>query len=478
MADKAQQELSVEIANCVYDPLRYVMLVFPWGVKGTELANFKGPDEWQRGVLEDIRRYVVKVGLKAPELGPFRNAVASGHGVGKTALVAWIIKWVMATRLHPQVLVTANTMEQLNSKTWRELAKWNKMALDGPRFTWTATRFYYNPHPETWFASAIPWSENNSEAFAGTHDRDVCVIFDEASKIAPIISEVVEGAMSTYGAMWFKFGNPTRSSGDFFDCFHKYRKFWNCRHVDSRNALMANKEQVRQVIEMYGENDDRTKVRVYGQFPAIGERQLINGEAIERAMSYEAQGFEYMPLMLGVDVARFGDCETILQYRQGRKVYEPILCPTMDLMKTAAFVAESMSRRKPLTAVVDEIGIGAGVLDRLRQLGYSVLGGNSGNSSENPRYLNKRAEAYFALKEYVEAGCELPNDKLLIEDLRMMSYDFTDKGRLRIDRKGDFIDEFGRSPDRGDALSLTFFYPHGDMMLTAGDLEPEAFMDS
>ena len=104
--------------------------------------------------------------------------------------------------------------------------------------------------------------------------------------------------------------------------------------------------------------------------------------------------------------------------------------------------------------------------------------GNSGNSSENPRYLNKRAEAYFALKEYVEAGCELPKDRMLAEDLRMLSYDFTDKGRLRMDRKQDFIDEYGRSPDRGDALALTFFFPYGDTSLNRFDLEPEAFPDS
>lgn len=473
--NKYDRELQELVASCYYDPLRYVKFNFPWG-KG-ELEGFDGPDKWQTGVLNDIRDYVVKVGRKTPDLGPLRYAVASGHGVGKTALVAWIIKWMMATRPHPQVVVTANTMEQLNSKTWRELSKWNKMGLDGRWFTWTATRFYYNLHPETWFAAAIPWSENNSEAFAGTHAKDVLFLFDEASKIAPIISEVAEGAMTTYGAMWFKFGNPTRSSGDFFDCFHKNSKFWKTRHVDSREAMMTNKKQISEIIEMYGENDDRTKYRVYGQFPSIGERQLINSAKIDEALKYTAEGYEYMPLLLGVDVARFGDCETILQYRQGRKIYEPIICPTMDLMKTAAFVAESMSRRKPMVCTVDEIGIGAGVLDRLRQLGFSVMGGNSGNMSDNPRYLNKRAEAYFGLKEFVEAGCELPPDKLLIEDLRMLSYDFTDKGRLRIDRKQDFIDEFGRSPDRADAFSLTFFYPHGDLT-SEMQVEPESFFDS
>jgi hypothetical protein len=470
-----ESELADEIIKFRNDPLNYVKFVFPWG-KGV-LKEHKGPDKWQTDVLKDLAEYSAKCD-KPGDLAPFMEAIASGHGIGKTCLLSWIIKWFMSTRPHPQVIVTANTMEQLNSKTWRELAKWNKLAIDGHWFEWTATRFYYKKHPETWFANAIPWSENNSEAFAGTHETDVLVIFDEASKISDKIWEVTDGAMTTRGAMWLAFGNPTQSKGRFYDCFYKYQKYWKTRHIDSRDSNVANKVWCQQIIDMYGENDDRTKTRVYGQFPTLGEKQLISGAAIEKAATYEAEGFEYQPLLLGIDVARFGTCETILQFRQGRKVYEPIICPTMDLMQTAAFAAETMSRRKPMVTTVDEIGIGAGVLDRLRQLGFSVLGGNSGNMSENPRYLNKRAEAYFSLKEYVEAGCELPKDKLLIEDLRMLSYDFTDKGRLRIDRKQDFIDDFGRSPDRGDALSLTFFYPHGNIGVMRHELEPEAFMDS
>jgi len=470
-----EAELVDAIAEFQHDPLNYVRFVFPWG-KGV-LKGFEGPDTWQTDVLNDLAEYSKKTD-RPGDLPPFMEAIASGHGIGKTCLLSWIIKWFMSTRPHPQVIVTANTMEQLNSKTWRELAKWNKLAIDGHWFEWTATRFYYKKHPSTWFANAIPWSENNSEAFAGTHETDVLVIFDEASKISDKIWEVTDGAMTTRGAMWLAFGNPTQSKGRFYDCFYKYNKFWKTRHIDSRTSKVANKVWCDQIIAMYGENDDRTKTRVYGQFPTLGERQLISSEAIDAALEYDAEGFEFQPLVLGIDVARFGDCETILQYRQGRKVYEPIICPTMDLMQTAAFAVETMSRRKPMVTTVDEIGIGAGVLDRLRQLGFSVLGGNSGNMSDSPRYLNKRAEAYFQLKEYVEAGCELPNDKLLIEDLRMLSYDFTDKGRLRIDRKQDFIDDFGRSPDRGDALSLTFFYPHGNMASMRHELEPEAFIDS
>jgi hypothetical protein len=477
MASRAELErqLMELVVSCRHDPLRYTLLMYPWG--SGDLTGFDGPDDWQREILVEVGKYSRRIDEPGP-LDPLMIAVASGQGVGKTALMAWLQKWFMSTRKNPTSVVTANTMEQLNSKTWRELAKWNKMALDGHWFTWTATKFYYTPHPENWFASAIPWSENNSEAFRGTHERDTMFQYDEASAIADVIWTATHGSMSTRGSMWFVFGNPTRTSGRFYDCFHAYRKFWKPYHVDARNAKMADKKYVEKTIEMYGPMDDRTKVTIYGEFPSIGFKQLISAEAIEKARHTEAEGWEYMPLVLGVDVARFGDCETILQYRQGRKVFDPIVCPSMDLMKCASFIGDSIKQRNPMCTTIDEIGIGAGVLDRLRQMGFSVLGGNSGNSSENPRYLNKRAEAYFALKEYIEAGCELPTDKLLSDDLRMLSYDFTDKGRLRLDRKQDFLANFGRSPDRADALALTFFYPYGGLQYDRDSLEPETFIDT
>ena len=464
-----------DVARFRDDPLAYVMYVMPWGegvLKGEE-----GPDEWQVGVLRELGEYSARK-YGGGDLSALQMATASGHGIGKTALVAWVIKWFMATRKNPQCVVTANTMEQLNSKTWRELAKWNNISLDGFLFTWTATRFYYTPHPDTWFASAIPWSESNSDAFQGGHEGDILVVFDEAMKIADNIWEAIEGSMSTRGAMWLAFGNPTRSSGRFYDCFHKYKKYWKTRHVDSRTAKKANKVWCDQMVEMYGLNSDRVKYRVLGQFPDIGERSLIDRKKIEEGLKYEAEGFEYQPLLLGVDIARFGGCDTVLQYRQGRKVFEPIIIPPMDLMATATAVAGDIKVRKPSLVVVDEIGIGAGVLDRLRQLGFSVMGGNSSNMSQNPRYLNKRAESAFLMKEYIEAGCELPQDDMLIEELRWMTYDFTQKGRMLLDSKKDFIDEYDRSCDRFDALNLTFFFPYGEEKYSKDDLVPEAFFDS
>jgi hypothetical protein len=156
------------------DPLGFVHFAFPWGEENGPLANHPGPDDWQTDVLRELGR-----GARHPNK-PCRVAIASGHGIGKGALTAWTILWFMSTRENPQIVVTANTSTQLSTKTWRELAKWHKMALNESWFVHTATRFYHKERPDLWYAAAIPWSDEHSEAFAGTHEQDVLMIFDEA----------------------------------------------------------------------------------------------------------------------------------------------------------------------------------------------------------------------------------------------------------------------------------------------------------
>ena len=227
------------LAECTqryfYDPLGFVMWAFPWGKEGTPLAPTPqdpnpGPDVWQAEFLNEL-------GQKCHDTleGAIQFAVSSGHGIGKSSLVAWIILWFMSTRPNPQLVVTANTRTQLNSKTWRELAKWHRMALNKDMFEWQATTFKMVFAPKTWVATAIPWSENNPEAFAGTHEKYVLVIFDEASGIADIIWEVTRGAMSTDGAIWICFGNPTKPTGRFRQCFPggNMAHRWVSRQIDS-----------------------------------------------------------------------------------------------------------------------------------------------------------------------------------------------------------------------------------------------------
>jgi hypothetical protein len=467
--DEELQEACVRFRD---DPESFVRFMYDW--KEEALKDWDGPDKWHCEVFQAIKDY-----LAGPETQPLQLAIASGHGAAKTTFVAWMIEWFMSCRPHPQVVCTANTETQLNTKTWRELAKWHKLSAVRDWFDWTATSFYLKAHPDTWKANAIPWSENNSEAFAGTHEESVLVVFDEASKISDKIWEVTDGIFTTKKNIWLVCGNGTRNTGRFYECFHKHKRFWKTWNIDSRTCKAANKDYLDRLITQYGgEDQDQSKVRVRGLFPASATRQLISTESVEKAMDFQAEGWDLLPKVLGCDIARFGENSSVLIYRQGRKVFEPIVLPKQDLMQTAHVIAEEMKKGRPIQTFVDGSGIGAGVVDRLRQLNFPVVDVNGGNSSLNPRFLNKRAEMWWAGKEFIENGqCELPKDSKLKDELTCTEYDYTDKGRIRLDRKTDIMEQYGFSPDRADALMLTFAYPVSDYSEMSLELDPPVYAD-
>lgn len=465
------QESCVKYAD---DPCAFVRWVFDW--KKDQLKESEGPDVWQAEILNEIGAYCQKL-ARGENPGPFQLAVASGHGIGKSALVAWIIGWFISTRDSPQIIVTANTETQLLTKTWRTLSRWHKQMINAHWFDWTATKFALKASPEDWYASAVAWSENNADAFAGTHDKNVLIIFDEASNISDVIWGKIDGAMSTKGAMWICFGNPTKNTGRFYDCFHAYKDFWITRQIDSRTAKHADPVWVERFMKQFGNDIDKVKVQILGQFPSASTRQLISTDAVTRAQEKEAEGWEFLPKVMGVDVARFGENSSTICIRQGRKVFPIEVLPKQDLMQTAHHVAEAIRSHRPLQVFVDGSGIGAGVVDRLRQLNFQIVDVNGGNSSLNPRFLNKRAEMWWEMKEYIEGGCELPKDKRLKEELTCIEYDFTDKGRIRLDRKEDIADQYGFSPDRADALAMTFAYPMADFSDLTNEVDPAVFPD-
>jgi len=466
-------ELQAACERFIDDPGAFTRYMYDWGHGA--LKDWKGPDWWHVEVFDTIRAY-----LEDPnETMPLFIAVASGHGAAKTAFVAWIIHWFMSCRPHPQVVCTANTESQLNTKTWRELAKWHKLAANQDWFDWTATSYFLRAHPETWKANALPWSEHNTEAFAGTHEENVLVVYDEASKISDRIWEVTDGIFTTKKNIWLVFGNGTRNVGRFYDCFHKFKgKPWKTWNIDSRTCQAANAEYLNRLVEQYGgEDTDQARVRVLGQFPKTATRQLISSDAVDKCQKHEAEGHDMQPLVMGVDIARFGENSSTICRRQGRKVHEIEVIPKMDLMATAHHVAEAMKKYRPIQTFVDGSGIGAGVVDRLRQLNFAVVDVNGGNSSLNPRFLNKRAEMWWEMKEAIEGLIELPADQRLKEELTCVEYDYTDKGRIRLDRKSDIQDQYGFSPDRADALAMTYAYPVADFSEMGLQLDPPVFQD-
>lgn len=405
------------------------------------------PDIWQVEALTAVKENK-------------RFAASSGHGVGKTAYVAWVIHWFISTRPNPQIVVTANTKNQLDSKTWRELSKWNQKALNGHWFEVKATRMELRDAPETWFASAIPWTEHNSESFAGTHEEHVLIIFDEASAIADIIWDVSEGAMTTAGARWVALGNPTKNTGRFRECWGRFRHRWHTMKIDSRTAKMADQAQIAEWIADYGEDSDFVRVRVKGEFPKSSSAQLVSSSLVDAAKLYKAVGFEKLPLILGVDVARFGDDQTVICARRGRKVYPLSKFRELDTMQVAGQVAAAIKKLNPALVNIDIGAMGAGVVDRLREQGFDVRGVNFGGEPiDKLKYANKRAEMWGEMNEWLGEGGELPDDYELQQDLIGPEYSYTSSQQLLLEKKESMKKRGLPSPDCGDALALTFASP-------------------
>lgn len=450
---QAEDQLAEAIASTAYDPLRFVRLVYPWGEPGP-LKKHTGPDKWQAKELTELGEQLRRG--ESPRL-----ATASGHGVGKSALVAWIVHWFVSTRPHPQIVVTANTREQLLKKTFRELAVWHKLMLNKHWFTWTATKFYHTEHPETWFAAAVPWSADHSESFAGTHAEHVLVIFDEASGIDDVIWEVTEGAMTTTGACWLVFGNPTRNTGRFRECFGSYKHRWTTYRVDSRDAKMAqNKNQIQEWLEDYGDDSDFFRVRVKGEFPRAGSTQFIPSDLVERAMAATLPPDDQAVKLIGVDVARFGDDQSVILRRHGRVVTELRKFRGLDTMQLAAMVAEEIDEWQPDCTFVDGVGLGAGVVDRLRSLNYRVIDVQAGGSPDDKdAYANKAAEMWGRMLAWLKGDCQLPKDDGLKDSLIGRQYGYNARMALQLEKKDDMKKRGLSSPDEAEALALTFAEP-------------------
>lgn len=449
--------LADEIARFEFDPLGYVLYVFDWG-QG-DLADEEGPDEWQAQTLRDIGE-----AMKTSETA-VRMAIASGHGIGKTALTAWVIHWFIATRPGCAGVVTANTADQLKNKTWRELSKWNARAINGHWFEWTATSFKAVERPDTWFIAAQPWSKERSEAFAGLHEKDVLVLFDEASAIDAVIWEVAEGAMTERGALWLALGNPTRNSGRFRECWGRFRPYWRTKQIDSRTAKRTNKAEIEQYRQIYGEDSDFFRVRVRGMWPRASSMQFIAGDVVDEAMGRDPACHMFEPLIMGVDVARFGDDQTVIAFRRGRDACTIpwVKHRNIDTMTLAAEIAKLSDQEKVDAVFVDGVGIGAGVVDRLRQLGREVFdvqsgGKPSGFLQEPFKVKNKRAEMWTAMRGWLSIGA-IPDDPELEADLTNIEYGYDADNALQLERVEDLKKRGLSSPDNATALALTFAEP-------------------
>jgi hypothetical protein len=472
----AIQAKQIELARrSRHDPLGFVLKAYPWGLDGTPLAQHPGPDTWQREVLEYVR----------DNLGtgrPLRLAIAGGVGPGKSALMAWLIGWGMTTCVDTRCRITANTGPQITTATWPEITKWHRMSLFADWFE-AGDRRLRSLDParrDSWRCDAITWDEHRPEAFAGFHNagRRILYAFDESAAIADSIFRESEGILSgseDTEIIWLCLGNPTRTDTTFRTFFAGGRNahLWKSWHIDTRTARMSDKAQIEQWINSYGFDSDFVRIRVLSQFPHAGSTQFISSQLVEEAANpdRDVDVSLYDPLIMGVDVARFGDDKTVFRFRRGRdaRSIKPLKFRGLDTMQVAARIAEAFQTYKPDAIFIDNGGFGAGVVDRCNYLRLPVEGIDFGavpdreiqGRESGVWYFNKRAEMWGSMRDWLPGGM-IDNDPELASDLPGVEYGYALKNSrdcIVLEKKEHMKARGLASPDDGDALALTFAHP-------------------
>lgn len=391
-------------------------------------------------------------------------SIKSGHGVGKTGWLGLMIICWMIFKKHPRIACTAPTAHQLNDALWGEVAKWHQLL---PKFLRDelevkAERIVAKRNPDRYYCVARTARKEQPEAFQGFHAPDMLFMADEASGIEDIIFIVGEGAMSTKGAQTILTGNPTRTSGYFYDSHHRMRGSWSTRTVSCEEAKMVDPAYITNMEKKYGRDSNIFRVRVLGEFPNVDDDAVISLQLCEEAVRREMAQIEGK-IVWGVDVARFGDDTSALAKRQKNVLLEPTKeWKGKDIMQTAGIVLNEYNttpfKYRPDEIMVDSIGLGAGVVDRLKELGLPARGVNVAESpSVKDKFLRLRDELWWSAREWLEGReCSIPDDDDLIGELTSPKYEFTSAGKIQIESKQDMKKRGVASPNRADALIMTF----------------------
>jgi hypothetical protein len=387
-------------------------------------------------------------------------SIRSGHGVGKTALLAWLILWFLCTRFDARIPCTASTHSQLRDILWPETAKWlGKLPMQYQQsLEWQTERIIWKKRKETWFAVARTARKEAPEALQGFHGDDLMFVVDEASGIDQQIFDVAQGALTKENVISIMTGNPTRLAGEFYRSHHQDRHLWKTFHFSSEDSPLVSADYPARVAKKYGKDSDVYRVRVKGDFPLAESDTFIPLPLVEQAkLIVQPEGNK---CTWGLDPARFGDDESALVKRSGLKVTEVSGIRKRDTMEVSGWVARQAKKEKPDQIMVDVIGIGSGVFDRLKEQGFPVISVNvAERASDSEEYAKVRDELWGKVRKALQEGLSLPDDEELAGQLSAPKYKFDSAGRIVIESKEDMKKRGVDSPDRGDALCLTFYQP-------------------
>jgi hypothetical protein len=486
-------ELIELVGGFRWDPLGFAQWAYPWGEPGP-LRDAK-LRAWQEDTLG-----IIGEKLRADPHQPIRISRASGHGIGKSALSGILVDWAFNTCPLTRGTVTANTESQLKTKTWVEISKWNRLSLAHELNDLAATALFSKDdvYGREWRIDIVPWSERNTEAFAGLHNQGsrVFLLFDEASAIIDLIWEVAHGALIDEDTeiIWVAMGNPTKNSGYFRESFPdgKFARRWDHRSIDSREVEGTNKEFIQELLEDYGEDSDFFKMRVRGLPPDSDSESFIDRVTAIKATAAPLPHTPSGDMILGVDCARMGDDVSVIYPRRGRdaRSIPPLFLAKQDSITLTAMIRDAVFRWEPSVVCIDESNIGAAVLDNLRfmQLPCLLIGVNFGAAPEgfaSAEVLNKRAEIYWLLRQWLKDGGCIPDylpgvkERTFVDELTATGWGFASKvkGRadaIQLESKKDIKKRTGFSPDFTDALACTFAFPMPTIPMIASPVPHQA----
>ena len=442
-----------------------------------ELLQFN-PDEWQSEVLMDIAN------------GP-RVSVRSGQGVGKTGLESVVALWFLSCFPYPKVVCTAPTRQQLHDVLWAEISKWQaKSSILKRILKWTKTKIYMRNYEERWFATAR--TATKPENMQGFHEDYMLFIVDEASGVEDKIMEAILGTLSGPFNKLLMCGNPTRTSGTFYDSHNKDREDYKTHKVSCLDSPRTSKDNIAMLKRKYGEGSDVWRVRVEGEFPRGESDTFI---ALETAL-FAKDEVRVDPsgdtLYIGCDVARFGDDETAIYARIGMAVVGSHFHHKEGTMVTAGWVLhliKTVRAEHPEVSYVqiriDDDGVGGGVTDRLNEvneemnLRYEIVPVHNGSASDDEHYGNKGSETWGNVKELLEENMsnyilgqpgvlQLPDDEKLVTQLTTRKWRMGSNGRIYLERKEEMKKRGLPSPDRADAFALTLMKIESDSGFSFG----------
>lgn len=393
-----------------------------------------------------------------------RVAIKSGHGVGKTACLSWIVLWWLLTHYPCKAAVTANTAHQLSDVLWTEIDKWARSLPQGFKdlLEFKTDKISLKGATDS-FAVARTSRRENPEALQGFHSENMLFICEEASGIPDVVFQVGEGAMSTAGAKTIMAGNPTRSDGFFYEAFHGQREQWHCMTVSCDDGEYVSEDFLSNMADKYGADSNVYRVRVLGEFPTQSDDVLLPLHLVEESLKRDVEASPTTPVVWGLDVARFGSDRSALAKRQGQVLIEPVKSwQNKDLMEMAGIILAEYDattyRLKPQAIYIDAIGIGAGLADRLRELDLPAVAISvSETASLKERFNRLRDELFWNAREWFEArDCHMPDDQTLISELTAIRYKYLSNGKLKIEGKDEMKRRGQRSPDLADAFVLSF----------------------